>query len=318
MDGFWRLSIAICTRNRHDDLLRCLKSLYSQRIEDARIELMLIDDGETSRSWLDGAREQAPEWVDLIYYRKNPAEAGLIRSRLYAVRAARNEMLLFLDDDVELAPDYLSQLRATLAAHPEAVGVGGVDQGFSCSLKGRMLMLLSGRGRLSPGKLSYSGFASSMNLWNRQKRTFRTEFLHGCNMCFRRSALSGAEAEEWLTGYSLGEDLYLSFIAGRSGPMLVNPAMRLLHHGSPASRDRREQVSYSKVVNHYELLRLRTPMTRLRYGMLLWTVGFLYAETRLRRDAEASRGYRRGLERLRAVMSGQSDSWAGRSKLPAD
>ncbi|WP_156130235.1 glycosyltransferase family 2 protein [Paenibacillus durus] len=304
MNGSMTLSIAICTRNRHEDLRKCLKSIFSQRdIAGAVIEILIIDDGDTQESWLDEVRRELPPGMELGYHRKNREEAGLLKSRIYATHASKYETLLFLDDDVELEADYLAVLLRTFERYPDAVGVGGVDQSFSCSLKGRLLMLISGRSRFDPGKLSYSGFASAMNLWNRQKRVFRTEFLHGCNMCFRKSALRDVKVVEWLNGYSLGEDLYLSYLAGLHGPMIINPELKLVHHGSPASRDKEEQVAYTKVINHYELLKLRTGITPFRYAMLLWTAGFLYAETALRRRKEASSGYLRGIRELRGAQT---------------
>ncbi|NGM85036.1 glycosyltransferase family 2 protein [Paenibacillus sp. 7124] len=299
------LSVAICTRNRHEDMRKCLISIFGQQgIAGSAIEILIIDDGDTEEAWLEEVRKEMPSNMELSYHKKKREEAGLLRSRIYATHASRSETLLFLDDDVELEPDYLAVLLETFKRYPDAVGVGGVDQSFSCSLKGRLLMLISGRSRFAPGKLSYSGFASSMNLWNRQKKIFRTEFLHGCNMCFRKSALRDVEPVEWLNGYSLGEDLYLSYLASLYGPMVINPGLKLIHHGSPASRDKEELVAYTKVINHYELLKLRTGrLTPFRYAMLLWTTLFLYAETAFKRRKEASTGYLRGIRELRSVLA---------------
>ncbi|MBY9080109.1 glycosyltransferase [Paenibacillus sp. HN-1] len=303
MSDSMTLSVAICTRNRHEDLRICLSSIFRQRdMEGSPVEIMIVDDGDTEESWLDEIRRELPSGMELVYYRKKREEAGLLRSRIFAVENARYETLLFLDDDVELDEGYLSGLLRTFKQYPDVVAIGGVDQKFSCSRKGRLLMLASGRSRLAPGKLSYSGFASAMNLWNRQKKVFRTEFLHGCNMCFKKASLRDVQLVDWLNGYSLGEDLYLSYLAGLHGPMIVNPDLKLLHHGSPASRDKEEIVAYTKVINHYELLRLRTRITPFRYAMLLWTIGFLYMETVLQRRKEASSGYRRGIRDLKGVQ----------------
>lgn len=307
MSNSMTLSVAICTRNRHDDLRKCLSSIFKQRdIEKTAVEIMIVDDGDTEEAWLAEVRQEMPAGMELVYHRKKREEAGLLKSRIFSVNASKYDTLLFLDDDVELDSGYFAGLMRTFERYPDVVGVSGVDQGFSCSLKGRLLMLASGRSRLAPGKLSYSGFASAMNLWNRQKKVFRTEFLHGCNMCYRKSALQGVEPVEWLNGYSLGEDLYLSYLASLHGPMVVNPELKLMHYASPASRDKEEIVAYTKVMNHYELLKLRKGVTPFRYAMLLWTTGFLYLETVLKRRKEASSGFRRGIRELRGVQTRNS------------
>lgn len=74
-------------------------------------------------------------------------------------------------------------------------------------------------------------------------------------MSFRREAIRSLEPVPWLQSYSVGEDLLLSRIAMKSGPLYINPALTLLHHESPSSRDNMEQVTYMRVMNHIHLLR---------------------------------------------------------------
>lgn len=305
MNSLYSLSVAICTRNRHEDLWNCLKSIGSQKgVEDERYEILLVDDGETDEAWLSRAKELLPANMTLTYHAKPKAQAGLLRSRILSVQLAQSEVLLFLDDDVECAENYFQVLKATLNRYPEAVGVSGADQGFSCSVPGMIYSVLNGQMHPSVGKLSWGGFASSMNRWNRRKDIFQTEFVHGCNMCFRVSSLKELEEVDWLNGYSLGEDLYLSHVARQQGPMYVNPNLKLQHHGSPTARDKAEQVSYTKVVNHYHLLQLKEGASGFHHLMLLYTSYILYLEHRLRRNREQASGFRRGIRELRALRRG--------------
>lgn len=303
------ISISICTRNRHEDLHSCIVSICAQTgVAEDNIEILIVDDGDTSPEWISAIQQLLPNRMELNYIRKERSEAGLLKSRIKSAELCKHELLLFLDDDVELYPDYLLMLKRTLSEHPEAVGVGGVDQGFICTTKGKLMMLLSGQGTFSPGKLSWGGFASSMNFWNKQKNTFATEFLHGCNMCFKVTALDKLKTVEWLNGYSLGEDLYISYLAARKGPLYVNPTMKLLHHGSPVSRDKEQIVSYTKIINHYHLLELRENAARIRYYMLLWTGGFLYINKRLQKNEAASTGYLQGIRELWQLLKNGTPS----------
>ena len=304
MNTAFELSVAICTRNRHEDLWNCLKSIGIQKnVGNDLFDVMIVDDGDTSKEWIESAGKLLPDNMVLSYYRKPKEDAGLLKSRLLSVDLARNELLLFLDDDVECEEDYFYQLKKTFQLYPDAVGISGADQGFVSSTKGRMLAVVSGQGHPSVGKLSWGGFASSMNRWNKSKVIFETEFLHGCNMCYRKSALREVQAVDWLNGYSLGEDLYLSFLAGHYGKMYVNPELKLVHHGSPTSRDKREIVAYTKILNHYYLLQLNKNKGKFHYFMFLWTAYFLYFEQKLQKNKEAANGFRRGIRELHLVRA---------------
>ncbi len=308
MSAIIELSVAICTRNRHEDLWKCIESIAVQQgITNDRIEVIIVDDGDTDAEWLEKANELlGNNNIEFRYFRKERSEAGLIKSRIKSVEISKYEDLLFLDDDVELAQNYFMTLKKTLADYPDAVGISGVDQGLSYTAKGRAVMLLSGRSRLSPGKLSFSGFAAAMNTWSKHTNVFRTEFLHGCNMFFRKRYLSEVEAVDWLQGYSLGEDLYVSYLAGTHGNMYVNPALKLIHHGSPTSRDKIELVSYTNIINHYHLLKTRNKLNTFGYLMLRWTAGFLSLEAKIKNNEEAYTGYKRGAEKLKALYGTSS------------
>ncbi|MCL6602552.1 MAG: glycosyltransferase family 2 protein [Paenibacillus sp.] len=299
------MSVAICTRNRHADLKKCIESISRQNnIGSDLIEIIIVDDGDTSSEWLQKAEKLLNQNnMELRYFRKEGSEAGLIKSRIKSIEISKYENLLFLDDDVELEQDYFSILKKTVADFPDAVGISGADQGFVCTPKGRLIMLLSGRSLFSPGKLSWSGFASAMNTWNQRKKVFKTEFLHGCNMFYRKKSLAEIKDVEWLKGYSLGEDLYISYLAGNHGSMYVNPELKLLHHGSPTSRDKAEFVSYTKIINHFHLLKTRNKVNLFRYLMLRWTASFLSLEAKVQHNHEAYTGYRKGTKELSSLFT---------------
>jgi glycosyltransferase involved in cell wall biosynthesis len=50
---------------------------------------------------------------------------GLTSARKCGFRAARGEVVVLVDDDNVLAPDYLSKVRALFAAHPKIGAIGG-------------------------------------------------------------------------------------------------------------------------------------------------------------------------------------------------
>jgi hypothetical protein len=98
------LSVIICTHNpRKDYLTRTLDALKAQMLPKEQWELLLIDNasaeplaGQWDLSWHPGARHIRED------------ELGLTPARLRGIKEARAELLVFVDDDNVLAPDYLA------------------------------------------------------------------------------------------------------------------------------------------------------------------------------------------------------------------
>jgi glycosyltransferase involved in cell wall biosynthesis len=115
-----RLSVVICTHNPRPDFLgRTLAALHAQDCPLAAWELLLVDNASREPlaarwdlSWHPGARHLREE------------ELGVAAARRRGMRAARSDLILFVDDDNLLAPDYLSRGLALGAQHPD-VGVWG-------------------------------------------------------------------------------------------------------------------------------------------------------------------------------------------------
>ncbi len=98
------LSVILCTHNpRADYLARTLAGLGAQSLPSAEWELILIDNASRIPLSLSGALTGHPA------ARVVPEpELGLTAARLRGIAEARADLLLFVDDDNVLAPDYLT------------------------------------------------------------------------------------------------------------------------------------------------------------------------------------------------------------------
>jgi glycosyltransferase involved in cell wall biosynthesis len=99
------ISVIICTHNpREDYLQRVLEALKKQTIPLERWELMVID---------NASKDILAERWDLSWHphgrHVREDQVGLTHARLRAMREAKSDLLLFLDDDNEVYPDYLEQ-----------------------------------------------------------------------------------------------------------------------------------------------------------------------------------------------------------------
>ncbi len=290
------LTVALCTKNRIKDLTNCLISISKQQnISKKDIEILIIDDGEIDKK-KQKELQSICEGYDFSYFKKT--SPGLFRSRLEAIKRAKSDKILFLDDDVKIDKNYIKILLDTYAKFPNAAGVGGVDMllpDYSFFRKLYSILFLYHSNDKS--KLSLSMMNSSMYLWKNQKEPFVSQYLDGCNMSFRKEALKGAKFQDYFNSYSLGEDIYFSLIASQKGDLIVNPALKVKHFKSPLSRDRVENVAFMKVVNHYKLLSL-SKRGNYKYLTILWTyIGYILASL-LKGDFEEIKGYLKGIKYL--------------------
>jgi len=290
------LSIVIPTRNRIDDLTRCIQSIGGQRqLEDISIELLIVDDGDIPGDMLNQYRAVLaglPQ-AELSYYRKT--KPGVWLSRYEALGRIDGEILLTFDDDAELDnPLYIRRMLDTYKSDHSIVGVGGIAKGLAASPSGKLLGRLTCQMSGSPGRLSASTLAGSLLLWGETQNIFETDFFHGCNMSFRRSALKDMKPYPWMTSYAVADDIYMCHLASRYGKLVINPELKIVHHESPRSRDKAGRVARATAVNHYYLLHLRKAPLK-NYAALLWTLSYLTAKETLKRNFNAVTGYAGGI-----------------------
>jgi glycosyltransferase involved in cell wall biosynthesis len=114
------ISVVISTHNPNMDRLeRTVRAIAAQTLDAELWELVVVDNASTKRvsidkiPWNRGERKQIRE-----------ERLGLTYGRLAGIRESKGALLVFVDDDNELAPDYL---QAALAAFDdrETVGIAG-------------------------------------------------------------------------------------------------------------------------------------------------------------------------------------------------
>ena len=116
------ISVVIPTRNPHPGrLARTLAGLASQSLDRNAWELILVDNGSTPAL----ARENQPLLTSLAANILVEPLVGLTPARLAGIRASRGEVLVFVDDDNVLAPDYLVAVARRFAASATLAAAGG-------------------------------------------------------------------------------------------------------------------------------------------------------------------------------------------------
>jgi GT2 family glycosyltransferase len=110
-----KLSIIIATHARPDSLARLLASLKPQL--GANCELILAENGTPSPIKLPN-----PDAVTLHIHHPR---AGKCRVQNLAIATATGDVIVFLDDDLFVAEDYLDQVKRFFTYHPEFAAMKG-------------------------------------------------------------------------------------------------------------------------------------------------------------------------------------------------
>lgn len=113
------VSIIIPTYNRYDYLVEILNSIARQTWPAERLEVVVVDDGST-----DGTeRITQPVYPFKLHYLREE-NCGAAVARNNGALHSSGDLLIFLDDDIILEPDYVSGLVEEHERHDDIVGMG--------------------------------------------------------------------------------------------------------------------------------------------------------------------------------------------------
>jgi GT2 family glycosyltransferase len=113
------VSIIIPTRDHPEYLARCVASI--RRAEYSAVEVLIVENGSSRPETFDCYRRLCQEGARVLPW-EAPFNYAAVNN--YAARAARGQLLLFLNDDVEgIRPDWISRL-VEHAVRPEVGAVG--------------------------------------------------------------------------------------------------------------------------------------------------------------------------------------------------
>ena len=232
------VTVVVCVRDAAEILEPCLRSLLDQRYP--RIEVLVVDDGSS-----DGSAELARAHGVSVVASEG---AGLSAARNTGARAARGEIVAYIDADAEAHPDWIAYLwRAFERRHAD--GVGGPNLPFDDA--GLRERAVSGAPGAAVPVVDRGGTA---------------EHLNGTNMAFRRSLVREIGFEEHRPS---SEDVAFGLAALERGARLVfHPTAMVDHHRratlSGYLRQQRHYGAIVAVVDRAEGLMFEHPPTPTR------------------------------------------------------
>ena len=206
-----KFSVLVCTYNRPEMLARCLDALIS-RTEEKPDQVVVVNGGDAR------ADEQVNKptggqgiQVELI----KTVNKNLAASRNVGLPYCTGDLVAMTDDDAEVYPDWVTQMKRAHAEHPEAGAVGGaVMSADTDSLVSRVA-----------DQVIFSNYPT--------ERPVRT--VPGVNVSYKRVAVEQVGPQD--ESLFRGEDVDYNWRAVQFGwKILYDPRIRVLHHHRPTLR----------------------------------------------------------------------------------
>ena len=220
------VTVAVCTRDRTDDLARCLDSL--NRLDYANLDILVVDNAPDTDDTERLVRTTYPN----VRYVCEP-RPGLDWARNRAIIEARGEIIAYTDDDVLVDPGWVKAMVTVFLENNEAMAVTGLVVPYELETEAQIFFeLLGGFGR---------GFKRKWYQINQEIKKSTASlyglswiFGTGANMAFRRCLFNQIgyfdPALDVGTVTNGGGDLEIFFRVMKEGYTMVYEPCALVFH----------------------------------------------------------------------------------------
>ncbi len=230
-------SVVVCTYNRAANLPACIGGLARQEGTEGIPWEVLVVDNNSSDDTAATVERLRHEYPIRLGYTFEPKQ-GLSNARNRGIRASAGTRVVFIDDDILVAPRWLASYAAAFAEHDCDAAGGPILVKSPAPLPGWVRPEMMG----FLGQLDYGDAPCGLDGVER--------FPFGGNMAFHRRALelvgdfdpnlgrkgSGQSAEELFKGE---ETAYFRALASAGGIIRYVPAATVHHHILPYQLERR-------------------------------------------------------------------------------
>jgi GT2 family glycosyltransferase len=266
------VTVAVCTRDRPDNLRRCLDAL--EALDYPRLDLLVIDNAASSSASEQLVRERHPR----VRYIREP-RPGLDWARNRAIIESRSDIVAFTDDDAIVDVQWVSALARVFASASDVMAVTGLVLPAELDTPAQRLFE------------EYGGFGRGVvRRWYRAPAGRPLAMLHGgtgkfgtgANMAFRRSLfddIGGFDpALDVGTCTNGGGDLDIFFRVLKAGHTLVYEPAAIVRHRHRRDRSGLKAQLANNGVGFYSYLVAsarrftseRIPMLRLGLWWFWW------------------------------------------------
>jgi glycosyltransferase involved in cell wall biosynthesis len=253
-------SVIIPTYYRPDCLVDLFESISKQTLKP--LEVIVVDDTPISIIKVKCEEYEAKfevGGIELVYI-KNPKDRSIAIARNIGIDRSKGGLIMFLDSDAVLFPDYMEKILDVFREYRNVVGVQGwrVEPRMT---KDNSLMR-------SSRSVYRSFFRLQRHVRNSCKfaeypyvltKVINCEYLKGSNLTVKRDIMSFFRFDENLKKYSYLEDLLLSYSIHRLYPnsLYITPYAKYIHKTSEEGRmEKTEESKHLRQCRKYVLIRL--------------------------------------------------------------
>lgn len=260
------LSLIICTKDRKAVLRQTLATVFQQTHRPD--EILIVDDGALDRAAIVGLVEQ--QGLSCHYLRK--ATPGLAASRNLGVQQAQGDIILFLDDDVLLDPEYIAAIMQIFGDDPQGE-IGGVTGTLQVDYAAgvRPFLRLFGLDGVTPGAILPSG-SGILVRQGEIRQTMPVQWLSGCNMAYRREVFTQFHFDQRLGAYGWGEDRDFSYRVGQHYPLMATPSAQLVHLKATGGRINSRYMGFMETNYLYRFFAKNMPKRPHNWVALSWAL----------------------------------------------
>ena len=259
------ISVIVCTKDRPDDLSRCLHSIRGQSIRPD--ELIIVDasnGNETERLFQNWSGESS---IELRYIRSKP---HLTYQRNLGVDSSRGELIFFFDDDTILDDRYLENISGLFLRYDIGGASGVCEDVFKLTLIKRyfskLFMLTRFDGVLN--RVQPSGFPTwAPNILS----TTTVECLQGGCPSYRREVFSEFRFDEEILTRGGFEDVDFSYRISRKYKLVQTPKAKVFHKRSLKSRIPDKELFFAVMFYHYRFFNKNMNKSFLNWASFWWS-----------------------------------------------
>lgn len=171
-----QISIIICTYNREKYIYQTLERIANNHFPRERYEIILVNNNSTDRTASECERFRKT-FPDISFLYVVEINQGLSFARNRGIAESHGEILVFIDDDAFVNPDYLDNLANNLQKYPAAAFGGKIIPEFE-----------NGQPPAWMSKWSYS-WVSAIDKGNQVCLFKGHSYPIGANMGFRKTAI---------------------------------------------------------------------------------------------------------------------------------
>ena len=232
------VTVAVCTRDRPDDIKLCLEAIT--KLDYPNLEILVVDNAPKTESTKALIAQHYPQ----VRYVCEP-RPGLDWARNRAILEAKGEIIAYTDDDVVVDPGWVKAIAQTFTEHPEVMAVTGLVVPYELETEAQVLFE------------EYGGFGRGFEQkWYQykpgQKRRWQWlgagQYGTGASMAYRRSVFEEIgyfdPALDVGTPTNGGGDLEMFCRVLKAGYALVYEPKAVIHH-----RHRREYAQLRRQIS---------------------------------------------------------------------